>query len=278
MSPDRSGAGYVTAHAAGLLPVISAGSLLWMVLVASDPWHRAAALAAIFVASLVSSITGFAFSAVAGAILFHLHDDPVRIVSIMIACSIANQAAMTWTLRRNIDWGGLPPYFAGGALGLPIGVWTLLHASRMLYTHVLGGFLLIFGSYMLLRRAMVVRRQPVIADVVAGFLGGITGGAAGFPSAFVTIWCGMKGWDKARQRAVTQPFILIMQVTGLLAISLVRRSYAGSASMTPSDLIFIPFSLLGTSLGLALYRRLTDAQFGRAVNILLVISGLTYVL
>ncbi len=36
----------------------------------------------------------------------------------------------------------------------------------------------------------------------------ITGGLAGFPGAFVTIWCGLKGWDKAHQRGVYQPFIL----------------------------------------------------------------------
>jgi hypothetical protein len=48
---------------------------------------------------------------------------------------------------------------------------------------------------------------------VAGALSGFVarnGGLAEFPGAFVTIWCGLNGWDKARQRGVYQPFILGM--------------------------------------------------------------------
>ena len=55
-----------------------------------------------------------------------------------------------------------------------------------------------------------------------GFLGGLTGGLAGFPGASVTIWCALKGWDKAHQRGVYQPFILCMQPISLLAIQLMQ--------------------------------------------------------
>jgi hypothetical protein len=93
----------------------------------------------------------------------------------------------------------------------------------------------------------------------------------------------MKGWDKYRQRAVSQPFILVMQIAALLAISLARWPVTGNGGFTggggfdTSDLLFIPASLLGTSIGLALYRRLSDSQFVRTVNILLVVSGVGYI-
>ncbi len=131
---------------------------------------------------------------------------------------------------------------------------------------------------MLLRKAVVVRRPPLAVDMAAGFLGGIAGGAAGFPSMFISIWCSMKGWDKARQRAVTQPFILAMQLGSFFMIGLLQRSHPSSAGFHPSDLVYVPASLLGTMLGMALYGRLTDVQFGRAVNLLLVVSGFTYAL
>ena len=261
-----------------LLLVTTACSLLWLALGAPHAEHSAIVTGAIFIASLVGSIAGFAFSAVAGGILFHLQDDPVRLVTIMIACSIANQLAMTWALRRTIDWRGLSRYLAGGVLGLWIGIWVLLHADRLLYTHLLGGFLLAYGACMLVRKAIVIRRELPIAEFLVGFLGGITGGAAAFPGAFVTIWCGMKGWTKARQRAVVQPFILIMQLAGFLAISVLQPSHAGRGALSPADLMFIPASLLGTSVGLALYARLTDVQFARLVNVLLIVSGLTFIL
>jgi hypothetical protein len=130
----------------------------------------------------------------------------------------------------------------------------------------------------LLRKPLVIRRQHAALDFATGLLGGITGGAAGFPGAFVTIWCSMKGWDKSRQRAVFQPFILIMQVLALLVISLLHRRSTGGLGFDPTDLLFIPASLFGTSLGLALYRRLSDGQFARAVNVLLIASGLSYII
>lgn len=227
------------------------------------------------IAALLSSIAGFAFSAIAGAMLFHL-GDKVRIVQIMMVCSVANQAAMTWAMRRSIEWRGLLVLLAGGVAGLVPGVWLLVHADRALYTHALGMFLLAYGAVMLLRKPITLARPPAVLDVVAGFLGGITGGAAGFPGAAVTIWCGTKGWDKARQRATYQPFILIMQVAGLIGISLARGG-ATPAIFDYPTLLFVPASLLGTASGLLLFERMTDRQFARAVSLLLMLSGVSYI-
>ncbi len=250
-----------------------AGALL----VSRNNYHVDLIMASIALASLLSSIAGFAFSAICGAMLFHLSDDPVQVVQVMVICSIANQLAMTWSARRNIVWRELLVYLAGGLVGLGGGVWLLLHINHARYASALGLFLLIYGLYMLFRKPLVIRRQHVALDFVTGLLGGITGGAAGFPGAFVTIWCGMKGWDKARQRAVFQPFILIMQVMALFAISLLHHRSAGGLGFDPVDLLFIPASLFGTWLGLALYKRLSNSQFSQAVNILLIVSGLSYI-
>jgi uncharacterized protein len=252
-------------------------SLLAAGLVARHGYHIEIIMGAIVLASLVSGIAGFAFSAICGAMLFHLSDDPVQVVQIMVTCSIANQAAMTWAGRHEIVWRQLSIYLVGGALGLSIGIWMLLNADRALYAHGLGLFLLGYGAYMLARRPIVVRCQHGVLDCASGFLGGITGGALGFPGAFVSIWCGMKGWDKASQRGVVQPFILIMQIATLVAISFCHRPGASGIGFDIGDLLFVPASLFGTSLGLAVYRRLSDLQFARAVSILLIVSGLSYV-
>lgn len=232
-------------------------------------------IGAILLASVISSIAGFAFSAVCGAMLFHLSADPVQIVQIMIVCSIANQTTMVWSLKRDIQWRALAVFLVGGAVGLPLGIAVLLTLDRHVYTHVLGVFLVLYGGYMLGRRPLVIKRQTKALDVLAGFLGGITGGAAGFPGASVTIWCGFKGWNKDRQRAMYQPFILITQVAALAAISLLRHS-AGKTGFAPAILLGIPGSLLGTAIGMSLYKRLSDNHFARVVNLLLIVSGISY--
>ena len=48
-------------------------------------------MAAIFVSALTSSIAGFAFSAICGAMLFHLIDGQAQVVKVMLSCSIGIQ-------------------------------------------------------------------------------------------------------------------------------------------------------------------------------------------
>ena len=50
----------------------------------------ATVMTVVFLAALMSSIAGFAFSAICGAMLFRWAGDPVQTVQIMLACSIAN--------------------------------------------------------------------------------------------------------------------------------------------------------------------------------------------
>lgn len=192
----------------------------------------------------------------------------------MIFCSPVNQAAMTWSLRDSIRWRDLALFLARAFPGLAIGIALLLILDRTLYTHGLDIFLLSYGTYMLFRKPMVVRTQHAVFDVGCGFLSGIFGGAVGFPSATVMIWCGMKGWDKTRQRAVVRPFILIMQMFALPAIILLGHN----RDFDPGNRLFIPASLLGTALGLGLFRRLSDSQFGRLVSVLLIACGAGFAL
>src|SRR4029453_6670445 len=109
------------------------------------------ALIAVFAASTVSSIAGFAFSALCGALLFHLMDDPVYAVQVMIVCSIAIQMLSVATLWRAIDWRSLGVFLIGGFLGVPIGVYLLLHLPTTTYRTAIGSLLIIYGSYLLLR-------------------------------------------------------------------------------------------------------------------------------
>jgi uncharacterized membrane protein YfcA len=236
------------------------------------------ALIAVFAASTVSSIAGFAFSALCGALLFHLMDSPVYVVHVMIVCSIAIQLLSVATLWRSIDWRSLGIFLFGGFLGVPAGVYLLLHLPAASYRNVIGGLLIVYGSYLLLRWPTRSLRMGPLWDACAGFLGGVTGGLAGFPGAFVTIWCGLKGWDKARQRGVYQPFILSMQPVTLIAIHLMRPSSSTQAQLDWKAFAFVPAALLGAWFGLRIFKRLSDRQFELVVNALLILSGVGLIL
>lgn len=236
----------------------------------SDP---PGALFAVLAGSIVSSIGGFAFSAICGALLVHLMSGPVHIVQVMMICSIAIQSLSVAALWRNVDWKMLPVFLVGGVLGLPIGVAILTNLGQFGFQRTIGALILIYAVYMLFRRPVTLRSTGPILDACAGFFGGITGGLAAFPGAAVTVWCSMKGWDKARQRGVYQPFILAMQILALLAIHLMSRNAPWGTDVDLGTLAFVPLALLGTWFGLLIFRQLSERQFDRTVNLLLVISG-----
>ena len=228
-----------------------------------------AVAAVVLLAALVSSIAGFAFAALAGSALAYVRFDPVQAVMTMALCSIAIQAYAVWQLRASIRWRALAPMLAAGAITTPLGVALLIHIDAKLYAAVLGAIVTGYGAYVLLRR----ETRPVLGapwhDVLAGALGGVLGGLSSAPGLAVTIWCSLRGWDKLRQRAVYQPFILAMQLVTVACLTWT----AGPRTEALRHASYVPFALMGAIGGFALYRRMTTQQFHVAVSVLLIVSG-----
>ncbi len=275
-----AGLRHCLAHPRGLLVTIAiavASAALMtgysMLLSRAGVTASAAALSAVLLASTLSSIAGFAFSAICGAMLLRLMGDPIQVVEVMMVCSIAIQSLSVAMLWRDIDWREVLKFVAGGAFGLPIGVGLLLHLGHVGFKEAIGVLLTAYAAYVLVRRPLTIRSTGILADTGAGFLGGITGGLAGFPGAVVTIWCGMKGWDKRRQRGAYQPFILIMQVMALVLIHMMRTTSVTSYAPDLELLQFVPAALLGTWFGLKIFGRMSDRVFAVTVNLLLLVSG-----
>jgi uncharacterized membrane protein YfcA len=227
--------------------------------------------AIVFGAALVSSIAGFAFSALAGAALAHLSLAPTEAVAIMLVCSITIQVYSVVKLWDTIRWRRLAPFLLGGALTVPLGVALLTRFSTAAFSLGLGCLLVAYGAYMLARKSEIVVKGNLVADFAIGAVGGVTGGLAAFPGAFVTVWCGMRGWTKDEQRAVFQPYILAMQ---LVALALLQSS-APASLPGAATLLLVPSALLAAHLGIAVFRKLSNAQFNRVVYGLLIAAGLT---
>lgn len=233
-------------------------------------WLAAATAVAILLSALVSSVAGFAFSAIAGSALAYLGVEPVRAVQTMVVCSIATQAYAVWSIRDSIRWRTVLPMIGAGATSVPLGVWLLLHVDALHYAAGLGVFLVAYGAYVAFRRASAGVGGATWHDALAGAMGGVTGGLAGIPGAPVTVWCAMRGWDKLTQRAVYQPYILAMQIVAIACLRWQASGHLGIAH----DVSLVPFALLGAIGGLAIFKLMSNRQFQIAVSVLLVVSGL----
>ena len=70
-------------------------------------------------AALLSSIVGFAFSAIVGSALAYFGLDPVSAVRTIVLCSCAIQLYSVWKLRASIRWRPLWLLLLSGALTVP---------------------------------------------------------------------------------------------------------------------------------------------------------------
>ena len=229
-----------------------------------------ASLAVVLVAGFVSGVAGFAFSAIAGVGFAHLNVEPVRAVLIMALCSIAIQLYSVIAIRRDIRWRRVLPFIAGGFITLPLGTYMLTHLSVPVFDLILGLFLVAYGAKSLARPMRCDVRGNWRIDFAVGALGGITGGVAAFPGAFATIWCTMRGWDKATSRGVFQPYILIMQLAAVAWLRAEAVPFVQAGTAAPC----IAVALLAAHLGLSVFRHLGNQQFARIVAALLAVSGM----
>jgi uncharacterized protein len=255
----------------GMLLLFALGSVAAPV-VARNHGHSLApfvTVGAIFAGSLVSGIAGFAFSAVAGALLLHFVP-PTTAVSLLLACSITTQLFSITSLWQTMQWRLCAPFLVGGFIGIPFGAMLLRNVDPRFFAAGFGAFLVAYAAYMLLKPDLIIRSKSRALDAIAGFVGGVTGGALAFPGAAPTIWCSLRGLPKQVQRGVVQPFILLMQIATLAYFSKLGLLTTGTGV---TYLLCVPAVIAGTWLGVHLYKRIDDAMFRRFVLAFLLLSG-----
>jgi uncharacterized protein len=231
--------------------------------------------AAVFLGAFVSGLAGFAFSAVAGAILLHVRL-PMEAVPLMMACSIGVQATNLWALRKDIQWKQSLVLVLGGLLGVPIAVWLLQTTDARTFREVFGLAVAIYAGYMLFRPSLTgPRSMGHSRNALVGFGGGLVGGLTAMPGALPTIWCDMHGMPKNQQRGLVQPFIAVMQISAL-AILLVHHDLPPRVF---SDLLLsVPALVAGSMLGIFAFRSVSEQLFRRVILAILMASGLMLIL
>lgn len=231
---------------------------------------------AVFAGSLVSGFAGFAFSAVAGALLLHVLP-PAEAIPLMMICSVAVQTTSLAVLRRSMNWQGSAIFLAGGALGIPPALLLLQHMDAPTFRIGFGGFLALYSLYTLFRPAAAYLNEVShwLSDAAVGFAGGLVGGLTAMPGALPTMWCDLQGLPKDAQRGLVQPFIAVMQ---LFALALMLCRHALPARLLVDTAVSVPALAAGTAAGLLMFGRMSDAWFRRAILGVLFVAGLALVI
>jgi uncharacterized membrane protein YfcA len=228
-----------------------------------------------FAAAFVTGLAGFAFGIVAAAVWLHFLA-PAQAAALIVSFGLIVQGVSVWKLRRAIEWPRLVPFLIGGVIGVPIGGELLRWTAPGNLRIAVGEILVLFSLYNLVRPSLAsADRAGAVADGAVGVVNGVIGGATGLAGIAAVIWCSLRGWSPAEQRAVFQPSgVAVFAMTGL---------WLGSTGMISRDtlglfLVGLPALAGGTWAGLKLFGKLDDQAFRRVVLVLLLISGLSLVI
>ena len=226
-----------------------------------------------FLGGLASGAAGFAFGIAAAAIWLHAIA-PIYTTFLIATCSLTIQSGTLWPLRRALDRHRLWPFLLAGIIGVPIGVWFLVHTDVGALKVALGVFIAIYGVY-----ALIAPRLPHVeagrgADAVVGFIGGLMGGIGGYSGVAPAIWAQLRGWPKDVSRAFYQPFIVVAHVATLASLGTVAFDRKGLVLFV----LALPAVLLGAWAGWSIYGRLDENRFRQLFAVLFILSGLILVL
>ena len=155
------------------------------------------------------------------------------------------------------------------AVGAPLGLWVLTNADEWIMHVVLGGVLVGYGAYNLLRPGLPPLRSELWAFPF-GFVAGVLGSAYNTSGPPVIIYGTMRRWSPDAFRATLQGFFLVNSV-------LIAVGHAATGLWTAEVLWLTIFSLpalaLGMVAGVAAQRRISPAAFSRVVYVLLIVLG-----
>jgi uncharacterized membrane protein YfcA len=241
-------------------------------------WHTLALIFAGAVAGgVVNGLTGFG-SALTALPVWLQAVEPLLAAQLGSACSVLGHLRTFPSIWRGVDWRRMAPMLAAGLAGVPIGTAILPYIGVGTFKAGLGVVLAAYCSFMLIAagRSRIAAAGPIDrwAEPAVGFAGGVLGGLAALSGVLPTVWASLKDWRKDQRRIFFQAFnftVLTAMLVANVASGLVSvRSIVAFAVAAPGTLI-------GASLGLAVYRRLDDVRFDRAVLAVLLLSGLALV-
>lgn len=229
-----------------------------------------AALASVGIGAVLQGTTGFGFAVVSIPLLAFVYDPHTAVVT-GLCLSVVSSSVMVVKFRLEIDWAVLWRWILYGLLGMPAGVWIYVtlepRALKLLIAVVVGGL-----SLGLLKGLRLPDEGSRSLEFMAAAFAGVLATSIGMPGPPMALYVTAAGFAKGRFRATLTAYGLITACLSVAALAL-ARSIALDVVVGSAGLSLGVFAGLG--LGFALYRKVSQRQFERAVLVTLLALAIT---
>jgi uncharacterized protein len=225
----------------------------------------------VFAAGMVSGTTGMAFPLIAGPIFLLIYAPP-QAIALTAMCSLTGQCFGIALLRRPIQYEIRLPLITAGLLGVPLGTALLNCCDHHLVRLALGGLIAVSALWALLHRtAATPQPSSPLSQMLVGLSGGLTGGLVGASSVVPAIWYAVRGLSKEQQQAITQPYIMGMQMASLVSLLCFG---AFDRILARQYVYFLLPVLAGVGIGVICFHSISSSTATRLVMCVVAASGI----
>jgi len=233
------------------------------------------AMAAGFIASVISGFAGFGLNLVMTPILAVLFT-PVEAIPVVTVMGLVNSARMLGGTWRQIDRREVMILGGVCVLTVPLGAWVLVSADADIMKRAIAAFVIVFTLVMLTGWRYRGPRNTA-THVGVGMVGGFLNSSVGIGGPPVVLYQLARGGDPAIGRANLVGFFTILSIVTMVTFAL--DGVLDQVALARSAAI-LPAVLLGTWLGMRLfnpssvhlYRRIA-LGFLLCVSIMIVVIG-----
>lgn len=231
------------------------------------------AVGILFVGTLVRATLGFGNALITMPLLV-LIMSPTRAAPVVALVALLSGVVILAEHRRNVHLASTWRFLVSAAVGIPIGVFGLVHLSSDVIHLVLGVVVLGFTTFQLVHPERAHLRGDSAAFAF-GFVAGVLGGAYNTSGPPIVIYGTLRRWTTHQFRATLQGLFV---PAGLMVVF-----WHGTQGLLTADVlrlwvVSLPTTILAFFLGRYLSRHLKPKPFVLAVHVFLLVMGASLVI
>ena len=227
--------------------------------------------AVMFIAYIVLAVGGFGSALISIPLLALLL--PVKLViPVVLVVDFIATASTGLRFRRDVAIGELKPIIVPMMIGLAAGVTLLVQLPARWILLALGLFIFGYGAYSLFTRARA-REYSKWWSLPVGLSGGVISGLFGMGGPMYVIYLSGRIAEPARLRATLSTMFTLN--TGVRLVLFLITGLLLQHDVWIAALYLFPFMALGMYVGHRLHVRMTAAQIGRVISVLLLFTGVS---
>jgi hypothetical protein len=226
-------------------------------------------LSILMISSLVRSTFGFGDALISMPLLTLVIG--IKTASPLVALiSLANASAIVASSWRFIDLRSAIKLLIGSMIGIPLGMFFLIHSPEQVIKTFLGIILILFALYRFLNPKL-----PLLSNdkwgYLFGFVAGLLGGAYNTNGPPAVIYGTLRQWSPGNFRSTLQGFLLPANCMIVFGHGL---GGLWNAQVFNLFLAGVPIVLFGTMFGNYIIRKLAPHKFTNTLHSILLLLGI----